>query len=301
MPNPLNFVRYGPALTLELLLGPDSLQGHSKVCPAAENTMFGALNKKILAALKDAAMERPCPNCGEKFKPFADREITSLSDLSQRCTCPACRASFTLKELAARRPEEDANPEGPFQRPADSRVERRGDEAGGRVEFHVPSAGRWGLWVIVPIVWNLFALPAFAAALSTIGKKEFNLWAFVFYSLFAAVGVRIALYAIRHRYGSTTLELRPETIRLQRSLFRTTSSREVATPDVLTVSKVVAYTRNYQPVHAIEIRGDRSRIRFGSSLTDDEKNWLCWEVREYVRIHGWRVPIDPAVQILTRR
>lgn len=262
--------------------------------------MLGALKKIFLAVAKDAAVERTCPKCSHHFKPLADREVTSWSDFTQACTCPACGASLTAQELMRTREQDDANPEGPFRRPLESRIERQ-SSAGDRLTFYIPSAGCWDLSVIIPIVVNLFAWPLLLGAVSSIGTRNFSPFALLFASLLAIVAVRITYWALRRRYGSTLLELSPETVRLQRSLWNIQKNRELATADVQKVSKVQFYTRDYKPVYGIEIAAGCRRIRFGSSLTDDEKNWLCWEIREYLRLHSARATVSPAVEALVRR
>jgi hypothetical protein len=261
--------------------------------------MLGALKKRFLASVKGAFMKGTCPRCGHQFNPFANREITSWSDFTQPCTCPKCGSSFTVKELTRTHEHDNANPEGPFQRPPESRIERR-SEAGDRLTFHIPSAGRWGIWLFLAILVNIIIWPVFLGTIENMKVKGFDLTSFLFVSFFAICGIRLAYEALRHRFGSTTLELGPETIRLQRSLFRTTRNHHVPAAGVRTVSKVLFYTQNYQPVYGIEIDAGR-RIRFGSSLTDDEKNWLCWEIREYLRHHSQRATVSPAVEALVRR
>lgn len=245
-------------------------------------------------------MERPCPKCGHKFKPFADREFTSWSDFNQPCNCPKCGASFTFKELAATDEDKKANPEGPFQRPIESRIECQ-SASGDRLVFHIPSAGRWGIWLLVAIVVNLIAWPMLVGTIGNMQAKGFQLGSFVFISFFVIAGIRLAYEAVRQRFGSAMLELSPGTVRLQRSLLGRNKSHQIPAADVQAVSKVLFYSQNYQPVYGIEINAGRRSIRFGSSLSDDEKNWLCWEIREYLRQHSRQAAVDPAVEALVRR
>jgi hypothetical protein len=262
--------------------------------------VFRALNKKLLAVAKTAAMERPCPNCGKKFKPFADREFTSWSDFNQPSACPKCGHAYTIEELARSPDDAKANPRGPFARPFESRIERR-QPAPHQLEFHIPPHGRWGAWLFIAIVWNLIAWPNFFGLVATIGTPAFQPQPFMWLSLFVITGLGLIYVALRQRYGSTLLELTPGTMRLQRTLFGASRSHDVYTAEVRNVSKVLFYTKNYQPVYGIEIKTMRRQLRFGSALTEDEKNWLCWEIQEFVRAHANQASVDPAVQALTRR
>jgi hypothetical protein len=258
--------------------------------------MFGALKKKLLAAIKAAAMERPCPNCGQKFKPFADRELTSWSDLKQPCTCPKCGHSSTFEELAQSAVDQKVNPKGPFARPLESCIERR-QPASHELAFYIPPHGRWGIWLFGAFLWNLISWTIF---LGFLGRPEFPPLAVVMASLFVIIGLGLIFVALRHRYGSTLVELTPETIRLRRGLFGIRRDYEVRTSEVHHISKTVFYTQSYLPVYGIEIKTSRRRLRFGSSLTEDEKNWLRWEIQEFVRAHSRQTAIDPAVQSLIR-
>ena len=33
-------------------------------------------------------------------------------------------------------------------------------------------------------------------------------------------------------------------------------------------------------------KSNTGKIRFGSILTEDEKNWLCWEIREFIQLYA---------------
>ena len=104
--------------------------------------MTNTYHKLLDGSVKSIVMELACPNCGDRFKPFGEREITAKSDVDERTTCPNCRATFTLKELSLRNDEDEANPSGPVQRPAESRIELRAG-AGESVAFYFPPTGRW--------------------------------------------------------------------------------------------------------------------------------------------------------------
>jgi hypothetical protein len=49
------------------------------------------------------------------------------------------------------------------------------------------------------------------------------------------------------------------------------------------VQKKEFYQKNYRPVYGIEIKASNGKIRFGSALTEEEKSWLCWEIREFIK------------------
>jgi hypothetical protein len=181
--------------------------------------------------------------------------------------------------------EPDANPEGPLSRPSGSRIERRQPVAH-RLVFHLPAHGRWGPWLFVAIPWNVLSVLVVSGFFAEIGSRQDKLPLTLGTCLFVIAGIALIYHALRHRYGSTLLELAPESIRLQRALLWVRKTDEVPTAEVRRVAKVQLYTRNYQPLYGIEIDTPRRRIRFGSSFTDDEKDWLCWEIQEFLRAHA---------------
>ena len=63
--------------------------------------------------------EVTCPRCQARFKPFADAPPTSFAELTHAVPCPKCGHLFSFNEGAQAAAEAQANPPGPFARPAD--------------------------------------------------------------------------------------------------------------------------------------------------------------------------------------
>lgn len=74
-------------------------------------------------------------------------------------------------------------------------------------------------------------------------------------------------------------------VRLQRSLIWR-RNYDLPTTEIDRVKLAQFYERNYQPVYGIEIGAGHKRIRFGSTLADPEKDWLCSEIRQYLGSEG---------------
>jgi hypothetical protein len=282
--------------------------------------MLRTLNKELLGAVRESTVndasvmeERPCPNCGQKFTPFAGRQFTSWSDFEEPCICPHCGSSFTIDDLREKPDLEKANPKGPFARPAESRIERR-QPAPHQLIFYIPSARRGGAWLSFAICWNLFVLIfVLYIIIGPTGGTEgqdmipdpegegISLPMPLTISIFALIGIGMAYTAVWHHYGSMLLELSPENVRLQRVLLWWKKNRDLPAADVKTVSKVPCFSQDDRHVFAIKIdSGDYRYIHFGWSLTDDEKNWLCWEIREFLRLYARQAPVNSAVEALVR-
>ena len=193
----------------------------------------------------------------------------------------------------------ETNPDGPFPKPPGSRVEFRqnGPE---QIAFYLPPAERsgWIPWIFAPVIWSAITLPYFLWVLATMGPNALWRPSSLFISLLVvAAGLGLTYAVVRYFFSSTWLELNPERICFRRTLFGRNRSRNIPLAEVKRVWKVAFYSINYQPVYGIEIKARRRKIRFGSSLSEDEKNWLCWEIGEFVDRH--QVALDPAVAALT--
>ena len=265
--------------------------------------MLQDLKKLLLATAQKVVMERTCLKCGQKFKPFSGLRLTSWSDFTQPCHCPHCGAAFSLRELMEHNYHPEANPAGPFSKPPESRIEFR-EDAAGSIEFHLPSAERWDnwiIWIFAPVIWGAITLPFFLWALTTVGSNAIWRPPFLFVSLLVpAVGLGLTYAVVRHFFSSTWLELNPGSVCFHRNLFGRNRSHRIPLSEVERVWKVGSYSANYQPLSAIEIKAGRRKIRFGYTLSEDEKSWLCWEIGEFVDRHRHHVPLDPAVADLTR-
>jgi hypothetical protein len=261
--------------------------------------VFRAIKMRLLAIAKTGIPERPCVRCGQKFKPHADRAFATLSDFHLSFSCPKCGYSYTGGDLDLEIAK--ANPPGPFERPHHSLIRRKSGDSP-NVSYFLPKSGRWGIWLPFAVFWNLitwtFAIVfAFAAPERTTSSRLPYL---LILPTFIIVGLGLIYAALRHRYGATQLELTPERIRLQRTLFGKQKNRDLPMSDVTGVSKTCAYSVNYQPVYCIEIKSRRRWLRFGTTLTDDEKNWLCFEICEFIRVHGRQMPENPTVEAFVR-
>jgi hypothetical protein len=107
----------------------------------------------------------------------------------------------------------------------------------------------------------------------------------IFITVFAAVGLALIYGGLRQKFASHLLYLSSDLIRIQRRLiFR--STYDLKPEDVLHVKLVEAYSQNDRKVYGIEIGAGLRQIRFGSALRDDEKQWLAWEIRDFLRHHG---------------
>jgi DNA-directed RNA polymerase subunit RPC12/RpoP len=245
--------------------------------------MLDSLKNKIKQQLFKAAMEAVanfiCPKCGFKFNPFQGREITSWGD---KIVCQKCGHSLALAEAVKSQAELKVNPAGPFQQPAGSRIERK-PVSGTELLFYIPSSGKGGFLLFFAVLWNAISWLIFLAFLLSAWNGEGSWLAMTFLLFFPLIGILLLYIALRVGFSAHLLYLSPDRIRLQRQLFASRKNYDLQTSRVASVRKVEFYQQNYQPVYGIELKSQEGKIRFGSVLTDDEKNWLCWEIREFIK------------------
>jgi predicted RNA-binding Zn-ribbon protein involved in translation (DUF1610 family) len=242
----------------------------------------------FLNLVRRAAVPVKCPKCGAQFKPFADHHFTRFSEIMGRFPCPKCGHQFGIGEDAkSRREEARDNPAGPLKQPAGSRIERRVPSAD-ELLFYIPPAGTGGFFIIFGAIWSAFMLPFLFLLVIAGGSADQPpppLGMKIFIGVFGAIGLCMIYAGIRQKYASHLLYLSSELIRMQRLLlFRSTYSLQPA--DVRHVKLVEFYSQNDRKVCGIEIGAGPRQIRFGSALQDDEKKWLTWEIRNFLRQHG---------------
>ena len=104
-------------------------------------------------------------------------------------------------------------------------------------------------------------------------------WPLLFLSLFWAVGIGMLYVGLRMRYARHLVIVDEKSVILGRSLFGRRKLKSFPRESVQSVTKKEFYQQNYQPVYGIEIRGERGKLRFGSSLTEEEKDWLVADLK----------------------
>lgn len=250
--------------------------------------MFESLKKAFFQAITRNAREIDCPSCKLRFKPFAGQEVNSWAEFNAGLKCPRCGQTVTLS--GARDSDESrANPDGPFEKPPKSRIERR-EVSETELLYYFPPSGTSGGLMFFAIFWNLISWTVFSMFLWSFLNGKANVHgaptpAVLLAALFPTIGIFMAYAAIRTRFAKHLLYISPDIVRLQRALFfRKTFTLPAS--EVLHVKKTVFYTQNYQPVYGIEFSTGSRKIRFGSVLSDDEKNWVCWDARQHLRKVG---------------
>ena len=250
--------------------------------------MFGALKKSLLkmAASANSLKDFACPHCGHHFSPFAEKPPT---DWQERIVCPKCGYSLTFIAACSRNKNSPPDVPVPTAQPPASRIERK-QVSNTELLFYIPASGRCGGLLVFTIMWNAVAWPVFIA-FTFLDKTHNRAWLFavLFSAIFPLIGLGMIYFALRNRFAVHLLYLSPERVRLQRQLFSRQKNFDLPTAQIESIRRAEFYQQNYQPVYGVEIKGGGRRIRFGSILTNEEKDWLCWEIAGFVRPYAPRL------------
>lgn len=248
--------------------------------------MLSALNQRLLSLAKAKIRPVHCPKCGEWFTPFADREIIKWSDFVAAPRCPHCGYEYRVGSAEGA----GLTPSRPLPQPETSRIEKK-PITEGQVLYYIPPTGSGRGLLAFAVIWNVFVGFFLAVTIGGMasGKSPGAFWLprhLVVLLPFIAVGVGMAYAGLRAKYATHLLYLGPEFIRLQRQLFGRSKNYDLKTAEIDRAEQKEFYQQNRQPVYGIEIGAGKRRIRFGSALMDGEKEWLCAEIREFLRETG---------------
>lgn len=237
---------------------------------------------KLIAAAATAAGPLCCPQCGRKAGRVAEGAVA---------VCGHCGWRGSLLEWAPRGDQAAAfRAVDPDRPPPGTKVVRR-DLGGGAVAWEVPPSGRSGGLMFFAVIWNGFILlftAVFGGAMLG-GKLEGDApgWlAILFLIPFWAVGIGLAYAVVRMKFARHLVVVDSREAVLVRSMFGRTKRRALAREGLEAVEKSAFYQQNDRPVHGVELRGRGGRLRFGSALTEEEKNWLVADIRRTVWPQG---------------
>jgi hypothetical protein len=244
--------------------------------------MFKMLLNKMESVNFKAAVSKgtlACPKCGAKPSKIP-------GDISELLTCNSCGTRASANEWAA------GGTSGvlvgaPERRPANTKITRE-DDAMGATIWDIPASGKSGGLLIFAVLWCAITglvsggfLFAFLSGDSP--KGNFPDWALIpFFSIFWAVGLGMFYAGFRNKFAKHRLSVEGGMLILRREFFGKTRDRSLPLAGIKTISQVVFYQQNYQPVYGIEIRGDSGKLRFGSVLSAEEKAWLVADMRRVV-------------------
>lgn len=215
-----------------------------------------------------------CPECGTKAPRTRDPVIT----------CPQCGTKASVAEWSAS--ARDGVLVGRADQPPATTI-RRESTPGGTV-WHIPARGKFGFFMFFGVLWCLITAlvsGGFLFAFLTGGTIEGDLpdWLLIpFFGLFWAIGLGTLYMGVREKCLKHRLTVAAGEFLLRREMFGRHREQRLAVADIRSVEQREFYQKNYEPVHGIEIKAARAKLRFGSTLTPEEKAWLVADLREVI-------------------
>lgn len=233
---------------------------------------------KVLEAIEKAGVREKlksgtlsCPDCGVP----AGELPQNLGDVMVCGSCGA-RASLTEWALAA---DADRRADIADQPPANTKI-RRETVGENLVIWHIPATGKFGFFMFFSVIWLLITggmSGSFLVTFLTGGKIEGDGpdWMIIpFFAIFWAVGLGMLYAAFRQKYMTHKVSIGSDTVTLRKEMFGKSSEKSLARSSIAAISQKEFYKQNDRPIYGIEIRGLDGKIRFGSALTDEDKEWL---------------------------
>ena len=215
-----------------------------------------------------------CPHCREPIP--LPRDISDAF-WDMLVLCPSCGEGRSLLAIGNEQPAEDPTKPAPVrQLPPGTSVRIENDAQHKR--WVIPSKGGCNLLLVMAVFWlgitSVFVVAALNGKFSKSGVG-FTL----FLGAFVVIGFVLLWIGLRMSYLHHELEISHDILHYRRKFFGRTKHLAWPLPTLQSVELKEFYQQNYEPVNGIEIRGSLGKIRFGSQLSELEKEALVGQLR----------------------
>ena len=225
--------------------------------------------------LRKAQSTMACPQCRQPIAaplPLPDTLWDTLAE------CRQCGHAMSLLALFAqlhKSPEEQAvDAVADAEKPAGSRIEI--EDTGAECIWRIPAKGGCSFMLRFAAMWLVFC-GVFVTILA-FSKGDDKTEGLAFIGIFVLAGLGMLYAGLRMTSASHMVRLDSTEFVFERHFLGRTTRKSWLRGSVRSVALVKFYSENYKPIHGIEVRGERGKIRFGSALEAMEKAWLCREL-----------------------
>lgn len=244
-----------------------------------------------------------CPDCRAEISP-------DLEQKAGAARCPFCGANVAAllpapsgegTSLLDDEPGHETVSLRP--RPEGSRIEIA-DSTSDRLLFYIPGtpnprARSLGFFALL---WNsIISVISFMMLRQAMfggvrGRNADPGWGVVpFLGIFWIAGVVLLYGWLRLRFGKTIVLLEEHRIVIQQVLFRYKKIREWTLTDKSSASLISSYEENKRPVYAVAVSTTTTDAKFGSALSDQEKDWLVDMLNTFLQPEKFTVTETGAV------
>jgi hypothetical protein len=236
---------------------------------------FGWLMRKVFTG-------SACPACGSELPP---PNISPEYLWDTRIDCPACGrwssliATGPVPGAVSTAPAvEFAGETGEAPAPSGCRVEVV-DRAGTRM-WKVPATGGFHPLLVFGVIWLAFSLIIMGVMLAGAMKSEEGLLVpAAMMALFVLAGLAMVWFGVKISLTEHWLLVNERQFVHESRFLRRARRAALAREGVNGVALREAYRQNERPVMAIEVGGREGKVRFGTALKQDEKEWLLEDLR----------------------
>lgn len=246
--------------------------------------------------------ERICGSCGARL----EEDLVASTGAAE---CPFCGGS-----VSDAFPDETHLLEGP--RPTTVRAAAAADPTlppgsgiqliaadGSRELLFIPGSGKQARSIgCFALLWT-GVTAAVTAGLAVGAAHDPAIWpAFLFLSVFWLVGLGMIFWWITLHFTRTHLLLERDRLVLQKILFHRKSIEQTALGPEARADLVEAYQQNHVPVYRVEVSGRDRAVKFGTALSQAEKEWLVRRINRFLGVAdvspsaaaGWETGLGPA-------
>lgn len=235
-----------------------------------------------------------CPECRAEIAFDPDDPASSGK-------CPSCGADVDARDLAEAGPGDEAGPleqmteQGsaadeivkPLPPPPAKSGIRIVESSDDRFVLFIPAGGKGATGIgCFALIWNgfmvVFTTGVLGSFMNANGQKEGAAVFLAVITLFWAIGLGFAWFWAKLRFERTLLLLDRERIVVQRMLFGRKRMAETVLDATSRAELVESYQQNGHPVYRIEVSGNGAAAKFGTGLSDDEKNWIVDRINEFL-------------------
>lgn len=164
-----------------------------------------------------------------------------------------------------------------------------------RAIFYVPGGWKRGAFALgfFALFWNglltMMTVGTIRGALNPpAGQAPPPLFLIPFLSVFWAIGLGILFWFLKLLFERLLLLVEQERLVIRRTLFGWERNKTISLGEKAAAALVVSYSQNERPVYAIAVEGTDGTIKFGTGLSDTEKDWFVDTINAFLQMSPTR-------------
>lgn len=221
-----------------------------------------------------------CPSCGA---------VHPRSDVSQDeiLSCLECEQEDLVRNWV----HLSGPPRGWADRPPSDTTIKRMVCDDGDIVWNIPASGKSGGLLFFAIFWCTitgivsggflfaFLFGDFSSSEDSGILKWIAPVMVLFFGVFWAIGLGLMYAAVRNKWARMRVMVTRDEVVLGTMIFGRVKEKRLPRLEVSDVKTEEFYSNDDTPVYGINIQGGKQKLKFGTSLRDDEKAWLAADLK----------------------